>query len=79
MGDFDAVRVYLAALQDRLCEALEGADGGARFADDRWTRAEGGGGRTRVLRAGTVFEQAGVGFSDVSGTGGSLTSSSVTD
>jgi coproporphyrinogen III oxidase len=66
--DFDAVRTYLAALQERICDAVEGADGGARFASDRWTREEGGGGCTRVLRDGGVFEQAGVGFSDVSGT-----------
>jgi coproporphyrinogen III oxidase len=67
MNDVDAVRDYLTALQDRLCAAIEQADGGARFTEDAWTRAEGGGGRTRILREGAVFEQAGVGFSDVSG------------
>ncbi len=67
MTDIDAVRDYLTGLQDRICTALERADGRARFAEDVWTRAEGGGGRTRVLRDGAVFEQAGVGFSDVSG------------
>lgn len=67
MNDIDAVRDYLTGLQDRICAALERADGRARFAEDVWTRAEGGGGRTRVLRDGAVFEQAGVGFSDVSG------------
>ncbi|WP_159016753.1 oxygen-dependent coproporphyrinogen oxidase [Cognatiluteimonas profundi] len=66
--DFDSVRDYLVALQERICGAIEGADGGARFASDRWTREEGGGGCTRILRDGGVFEQAGVGFSDVSGT-----------
>ncbi len=66
--DFDSVRDYLAALQERICDAIEGADGVARFASDRWTRDEGGGGCTRVLREGGVFEQAGVGLSDVSGT-----------
>ncbi|GHA82333.1 oxygen-dependent coproporphyrinogen oxidase [Cognatilysobacter bugurensis] len=65
--DFDRVRDYLTGLQDRLCAAVEAADGQARFAEDRWTRAEGGGGRTRILRGGNVFEQAGIGFSDVSG------------
>ncbi|HET6396553.1 MAG TPA: oxygen-dependent coproporphyrinogen oxidase [Pseudoxanthomonas sp.] len=70
--NFDAVRDYLAGLQDRICAAIEAADGQARFAEDRWTRTpEGGGhaggGRTRVLREGAVFEQAGIGFSDVSG------------
>ncbi|TKR30391.1 oxygen-dependent coproporphyrinogen oxidase [Luteimonas gilva] len=67
MTDIDAVRDYLSGLQDRICAALERADGRARFAEDVWTRNEGGGGRTRVLRDGAVFEQAGVGFSDVSG------------
>lgn len=43
------------------------ADGGARFREDRWQRAEGGGGRSRVLRDGAVFEQAGIGFSEVHG------------
>ena len=63
----DPVREYLTALQDRICSALEQADGGARFVEDGWQRAEGGGGRSRVLKEGAVFEQAGVGFSDVSG------------
>src|ERR1044072_6938793 len=68
MTEFDTVRDWLLGLQDRLCNAIEAADGGARFVEDRWTRPEGGGGRTRVLRDGAVFEQAGIGFSDVSGT-----------
>jgi coproporphyrinogen III oxidase len=63
-----AVADYLQALQQRLCERLQAADGGAVFAEDRWQREEGGGGRSRVLKAGTLFEQAGVGFSEVSGT-----------
>ena len=68
MSDFDRVRDYLTGLQDRSCAAVEAADGQARFAEDQWQRAEGGGGRTRILRDGAVFEQAGIGFSDVSGT-----------
>jgi len=68
MTDIDAVRDYLTGLQDRICTALEELDGSARFAEDPWVRAEGGGGRTRVLRDGALFEQAGVGFSDVFGT-----------
>jgi len=59
---------FLRDLQDRLCRALEVADGSARFVEDAWQRAEGGGGRTRVLKNGAVFEQAGVNFSEVSGT-----------
>ena len=78
MEPIEAVRDYLEHLQDRLCAELERADGAARFAEDRWVRepdgvrADGGGlasggGRTRILRNGAVFEQAGIGFSDVSG------------
>lgn len=66
--DIDAVRDYLTGLQDRICAALERADGAVRFVEDAWIREEGGGGRTRILRDGALFEQAGVGFSDVSGT-----------
>jgi coproporphyrinogen III oxidase len=62
-----AVSGYLRDLQDRLCAGLAAADGAATFQEDRWQRAEGGGGRSRVLKDGSVFEQAGVGYSEVSG------------
>lgn len=62
-----AVKSFLLALQDKICEQLAQADGGADFKEDRWTREEGGGGRSRVLTNGAVFEQAGVNFSHVSG------------
>lgn len=61
------VESFLQDLQDRICTAIEAADGTARFVEDRWQRSEGGGGRTRVLRDGAVFEQAGIGFSRVHG------------
>ncbi|MBI3310660.1 MAG: coproporphyrinogen III oxidase, partial [Serratia liquefaciens] len=61
------VKSFLLALQDRICTQLALADGGAVFNEDRWTREEGGGGRSRVLTDGAVFEQAGVNFSHVSG------------
>jgi coproporphyrinogen III oxidase len=67
MSDFAAVHAFLRELQDRICAALEGADGGGRFQQEEWSRPEGGGGRTRVLKEGAVFEQAGVNFSDVAG------------
>jgi coproporphyrinogen III oxidase len=67
--DPQAVHAYLLALQDRICTALEQADGRQRFAEDRWERTAGGGGRSRVLRDGAVFEQAGVGFSRIHGSG----------
>jgi coproporphyrinogen III oxidase len=61
------VIAYLRGLQERICTALEGVDGSARFQSDRWQRAEGGGGDTRILCDGAVFEQAGVNFSHVTG------------
>jgi coproporphyrinogen III oxidase len=65
--DFEAVRHYLRALQDRICQALEQVDEQGRFIEDKWQRTEGGGGLTRVLSDGQVFEQAGINFSDVHG------------
>ncbi len=68
MEQLDAVESYLRGLQDRICAALAQADGQA-FAADEWTRADHlrGRGRSRVLKDGALFEQAGVGFSDVGG------------
>jgi coproporphyrinogen III oxidase len=61
------VKSFLLSLQDSICAQLAQADGSAVFNEDRWTREEGGGGRSRVLTQGSVFEQAGVNFSHVSG------------
>jgi coproporphyrinogen III oxidase len=60
------VAAYFQDLQDRICAALEELDG-TRFREDRWDRPGGGGGRSRVLAEGGVFEKAGVNFSDVHG------------
>ncbi|MDO9164357.1 MAG: oxygen-dependent coproporphyrinogen oxidase [Methylococcaceae bacterium] len=65
--DINKVKSYLLDLQDRICKALEGEEPEARFIEDPWERPEGGGGRTRVLSGGEVFEQGGVNFSHVSG------------
>ena len=65
--DVPAVLSYLRGLQDSICNAIEQTDGSARFRRDTWQRAEGGGGESRVLRDGAVFEQAGVNFSHVMG------------
>jgi coproporphyrinogen III oxidase len=54
-------------LQDTICGALEGVDGKERFREDLWQREGGGGGRTRILTGGAVFEKAGVNFSEVYG------------
>jgi len=61
------VKAFLMALQDQICQALAREDGAADFVEDSWQRAEGGGGRSRVLTQGAVFEQAGVNFSHVFG------------
>ncbi len=67
MTDLDRVKDYLVLLQNRLCATLEQVDGEARFAHDAWSRPAGGGGESRIMAEGAVFEQAGVGFSHVFG------------
>ncbi|CCH01314.1 Coproporphyrinogen oxidase [Fibrella aestuarina BUZ 2] len=63
----DQITTYLQGLQDRICQALEAADGTGRFREDQWQRPGGGGGRSRTLSEGTVIEKGGVGFSAVHG------------
>ncbi len=65
----DAVKTYLLGLQDRICEELAEEDGREDFIVDSWERPGGGGGRSRVLAGGAVFEKAGVNFSHVLGEG----------
>ncbi len=66
--DINAVKRYLLDLQERICNALTAEDGQA-FREDGWDRTGGGGGRSRVLENGHVFEKAGVNFSHVFGDG----------
>jgi len=61
------VIAYLRGLHNRICDAIEAADGHAKFQRDAWSRPGGGGGESRVLKEGAVFEQAGIGFSHVMG------------
>lgn len=61
------VKTYLLSLQDSICEQLATADGEQDFQQDSWDRPGGGGGRSRVMKKGGVFEQGGVGFSHVYG------------
>ena len=63
----EQVKSYLLSLQDSICTALAEEDGQADFIVDEWQREEGGGGRSRVLSEGAVFEKAGVNFSHVMG------------
>ena len=65
--DSQAVKNYLLGLQDSIAQAVEAADGKAGFMEDQWDREEGGGGRSRLLSDGAVFEQAGINFSHVYG------------
>jgi coproporphyrinogen III oxidase len=58
---------YIQILQDQICKGLEDMDGSAKFRQDLWERPEGGGGRTRVIENGTVFEKGGVNISAVHG------------
>ncbi|HEY7884458.1 MAG TPA: oxygen-dependent coproporphyrinogen oxidase [Cellvibrionaceae bacterium] len=64
--DKTAVKTYLLDLQEQICRALAAEDGCA-FVEDSWERAEGGGGRSRVLAGGNVIEKGGVNFSHVYG------------
>ncbi|WP_028299878.1 oxygen-dependent coproporphyrinogen oxidase [Oceanospirillum beijerinckii] len=65
--DFDAVKSYLMDLQDRICAGLAEEDGQVGFMEDNWQREQGGGGRTRLITKGGVFEKGGVNFSHVFG------------
>lgn len=58
---------YIHNLQDTICSALEQEDGKASFVEDKWVRTEGGGGKTRVIANGNVFEKGGVNTSVVFG------------
>jgi coproporphyrinogen III oxidase len=63
----ELVRNYLVTLQDTICNALQKLDGSGGFREDSWSRDEGGGGRSRIMEGGSVFEKAGINFSHVHG------------
>jgi coproporphyrinogen III oxidase len=64
---FERARDWFRGLQDSITTGLEQADGRGRFREDQWQRPGGGGGRSRVLEEGDLFEKAGVNWSDVAG------------
>ncbi|SEF68401.1 oxygen-dependent coproporphyrinogen oxidase [Billgrantia desiderata] len=66
-ANLETVKSYLLDLQDRLCDGLAAEDGGAGFREESWQREAGGGGRSRVMEHGRVFEKGGVNFSHVHG------------
>lgn len=63
------VKTYLLALQDNISNLLQAEETTGRFEEDAWQREAGGGGRTRILEHGSVFERAGVNFSHITGKG----------
>ena len=65
--DINAVKTYFQSLQDKICDELAKQDGGTDFKEESWVRDEGGGGRSRVMTDGSVFEKGGVNFSHVMG------------
>ena len=58
---------WFKGLQDSICSSLENLDGKALFIEDQWSRSEGGGGRSRVIKEGNLIEKGGVNFSEVKG------------
>jgi coproporphyrinogen III oxidase len=60
-------KALLMGLQDSICAGLASLDGEGGFEEQSWERPEGGGGRSRVMKDGRVFEQGGVNFSEVEG------------
>ncbi|WP_028298102.1 oxygen-dependent coproporphyrinogen oxidase [Olivibacter sitiensis] len=63
----EAIASAYRTIQDEICQALESADGGAKFEEELWDREGGGGGRTRIIQQGNVIEKGGVNFSAVHG------------
>jgi len=63
----ERAKSLVLSLQDEICEGLEILDGEGQFEEDSWERPEGGGGKSRVMKNGNIFEQGGVNFSEVQG------------
>ena len=66
-NEINAVEGWLRSLHDELTAELETLDGGATFRSDSWERPEGGGGDSRVIEEGALFEKGGINFSSVRG------------
>ncbi|MAD91763.1 MAG: oxygen-dependent coproporphyrinogen oxidase [Gammaproteobacteria bacterium] len=67
MIDIDLVKNYLQLFQNKVCDSLEILDGKSAFISDNWERDGGGGGESRILNNGAIFEKAGVSLSHVFG------------
>ena len=66
-ADMALVKPFMEKLQDRICDGLQLLEPEVRFIEDRWIKESGGGGRSRVIAGGQVFEKGGVNFSHVKG------------
>lgn len=67
MSSKETFTAYIYDLQNRICSALEEIDGQAQFQEDKWERPGGGGGQSRVISRGRLFEKGGVNVSEVHG------------
>lgn len=67
MFEIESIRSYFFALQNNITDALGDLDSTLVLQEDEWDRQEGGGGRSRVMRDGQIFEQAGINFSYIFG------------
>lgn len=65
--NIESINDYLLNLQDSISTMVKNLDPGIGFQEDNWKRSEGGGGRTRAIHGGQVFEKAGINFSHIWG------------
>ncbi len=63
----ERAKTLVLSIQDEICSGLEILDGEGKFIEESWVRPEGGGGKSRVMQQGKIFEQGGVNFSEVHG------------
>lgn len=66
--NINQIKSFFLSLQNEICQQLEQVDGKGKFIEQCWQREESGGGRSRIMKEGAIFEQAGANFSHVSGT-----------
>ncbi|NHB95436.1 oxygen-dependent coproporphyrinogen oxidase [Photorhabdus stackebrandtii] len=66
--NINKIKSFFLSLQNEICHQLEQTDGKGKFIEQCWQRKDGGGGRSRIMKEGAIFEQAGANFSHVSGT-----------
>ncbi|ETS33528.1 coproporphyrinogen III oxidase [Photorhabdus temperata] len=66
--NINKIKSFFLSLQNEICQQLEQTDGKGKFIEQCWQRKDGGGGRSRIMKEGAIFEQAGANFSHVSGT-----------